>query len=238
MNTRHLFLIIKTFLFLLPSSLTGQINTIGISSGITCSSILANDEIEINRLPIFAYTQGLTGSLELKENWFLSLGVSGEKKGYRINFYKIDVFGNEYGEPHDISFEMKYLTVPVSINFQTKNKIKVYTGLGMHLSILMKAVSTSSLFEPQYDQNGVPTFEWKEIGKQVLPFTQEYKRVDASIAWQGGVRIPVAENLTFDLKAGFDHGVIPILKKGDEQNLKYFNRSGSIMVGIFYTCQN
>lgn len=209
----------------------------GIESGLTISNTAYQGDTGISRIPLIAYTQGIEGSLELKVNWFLNLGLRGEKKGYIIKFYKTDVFGNEYGDPHNISFEMKYLTVPVYINFQTKNKIKVYTGLGMHLSILMKAVSESPLLEPQYDQNGVPTFEWKEIGKQVLPFTQEYKRIDASIAWQGGLRLPLAENLTLDLKAGLNHGVIPILKKGDEQNLKYYNRSGSVIVGIFYTCQ-
>lgn len=210
----------------------------GISTGVTYSNVTSKGDIGINRLPILAYSQGLSGSYSFKENWFVSIGIIDEKKGYRYQIYRTDLWGFKYGVPFFTSQEFRFLTIPVMLNFKSNSKLQYYTGLGTHLNFLIKSTYVEPLFEPLYDQNGTPLYKWNEIGQTRKLDTDNYKINTFSIAWQGGIRYPVTNNLLADFKVYVTQGVIPITKEEKNQHLKYYNRTGAVMFGILYTWKN
>lgn len=214
---------------LFPAALSGQDKAIGVSAGFTYSNILSKRNTDTNTFSLMAYTQAVTGSFQISDRWFLDLGIRREKKGYRVQFYNRDVFGNAYGDPYFISQELKYLSLPVFINVQTNSKLNLYTGLGANISLLISAKSVEPWLEMQYDQNGVPTFEWKAIGERIRPNTEAFKQIDLAFAWQGGVRYPIADKLIADFKVSLLHGVIPISQD------KIYNRMAGAVLGFLYT---
>ena len=227
-------IIVTVLCLMIPLSAFPQ-KSLGLSSGVIYSGVLSKGDTGISRLPILRYTEELTGFYDFNKRWFLTFGLTIEKKGFKAEFYTRDAFGQKVDGPFYVSQELEYLTVPLLLNIRSKGKIQFYTGLGAHLSFLLKATSVEPLLEPLYDQNGVPLFEWKVIGETRKPVTENYKLFDISFAWQGGIIYPVATNLMLNFNLSLTHGVIPITKKEKFQNVKYYSRSGGAQLGVLYT---
>lgn len=230
----------KRLIFLLPLCLLMPLSVfpqmgLGVAAGISYSDVLSKgDDGTINRLPYLAYTRGLTSSYTFNDRWLLTYGISIDRNGFKVQFYSSDAFGKRLDGPYDITQRLNYLTFPILLNIHSGTKVQLYTGLGVHLSVLLSAVSIEPLLEPLYDQNGVPLFRWNLIGEARKPVTDSYKPLNVSLAWQGGIRYLLATNLLLDIKIGLAQGVMPITKEDKFQNVMYYISSGAVHLGVLY----
>lgn len=143
------------------------------------------------------------------DRWSLKAKLIYDQKGWNNGFVdNSDPFDPNMSGYYKTNFNLNYLTVPVTMNWNFGKKRNWYINLGPYAGFLLSAKET-------------------EKGTSVKDY---FVTTDFGIAWGVGVKIPVSDKTKIFIEYQEQYGLSNIFD--DNSDLKGHNSRGSFNVGV------
>jgi len=236
----------KIFLFLLfiflSSFLFAQNLSIGLKDGVSWSSIngsynFANfDNSVIEK--VTGHSFGLIINYQISNHFVLATELNIDERGFD---FKIDPDYN--GGGYWGNYNMKYLTIPLAINYQFGNSIKYYGYTGIYMSILLKAENQTSFATSATSTLRIYDYSYDP--------TDEFNKYEFGGTVGIGIKIPVCKEVSFIIDTRYNFGLTKAAKnteynydpnlwgRGDPNNFQnVYNRSINFSLGVLYKINN
>lgn len=197
---------------------------IGINSGITLST-LKGEKIHtgLNYTYKTDYSGGLSASYTLSNRVVISSGLNYINIGPGLVDDPMD--GNEqYTTELNVKTDYKYLSVPLSLNYNVLKRGLIYISAGVNFNFLISAKVEGyaiDWFIPYYPLN--------------YDFTDDYRKLDLGIKTGVGTFIWITKNIAVNIDMSFNRAVLST-NKGLEHapDFKYYNQYFNFIAGISY----
>ena len=230
----------KPFIVLLLTLISGLIMaqdfSIGLRDGITFSSISGRYDfknLESTKIEkATGHCFGLIFNYQISKSFILQTEINIEEKGFEFEAMLI-------GAGLKGNYRLKYITIPLIVNFEIGKKVKFYGYIGTYFGILLKSsnyTSFSTLFTSgiiAYDLSYDPSHEFNDF---------EFGGLVGL-----GTKIPLGDKVKFIIDVRYNAGLTKAAKNTDYdydsnnyteetpnnfQNV--YNRSFTFSLGILY----
>ncbi len=190
--------------------LTGGLNIASVSSPMDYYPDLGTDDRTAANL-------GLSVAYYLTDHWSIKTKLLYDQKGEKgqITFYEIDpAMGIPFAQTNS-NFELDYLTLPLTVNWQFGKKVILSFGAGGYYGLLIKSNEAEQM------QN-YSTF-------------YGYEKSDYGAVGNFGIKVPVYKSLKIGLEYEFQQGYQEILERNRSSAPDHHNSRHGISIGAYYT---
>ncbi len=191
---------------LLTTNIIAQDFSIGMKDGISWSSISGRyDFANFNNTQIEKVTEhsfGIRLNYKLNKHLLLQTEVNIEQKGFDFNMDPDYNGGGYWGK-----YSIKYLTIPLIIQYQLGKKVKFYGYSGISFGMLLQANNSTSL-------SSTSTSTLKIYDYSYDP-TNEFNKFELGEIFGLGIKIPLCDKVNFTVDSRYIFGLTKAAKDTD-----------------------